>query len=38
MIDRQPRTLDAVDQAIFGSLRELVVSELISQEVIEQWP
>ena len=33
MIDRQPRTLDAMDQAIFGSLRELVVSELISQEV-----
>ena len=33
MIDRKPRTLDAVDLAIFGSLRELVVSELISQEV-----
>ncbi len=33
MIDRQPRTLDAVDQAIFGSLRDLVVGELISQEV-----
>ena len=31
MIDRQPRQLDAVDQAIFGSLRELVVSELIAQ-------
>ena len=33
MIDSKPRTLDAVDQAIFGALRELVVSELISQEV-----
>ncbi len=33
MIDRRPRTLDAVDLAIFASLRELVVSELISQEV-----
>ena len=26
MIDRKPRTLDAVDQAIFASLRELVVT------------
>ena len=33
MIDRRPRTLDAVDLAIFSSLRELVVSELVSQEV-----
>jgi len=33
MIDHQPRTLDAIDMAIFGSLRELVVSELLSQEV-----
>ena len=33
MIDRQPRRLDAVDQAIFGSLRDLVVGELVSQEV-----
>ena len=33
MIDRQPRQLDAVDQAIFGSLRDLVVGELVSQEV-----
>ena len=33
MIDHRPRTLDAMDLAIFGSLRELVVSELISQEV-----
>ena len=33
MIDRQPRTLDAVDMAIFASLGELVVSELIAQEV-----
>ena len=32
MIDRQPRTLDAIDLAIFGSLRELVVSELVAQE------
>ncbi len=32
MIDRQPRTLDAIDLAIFGSLRELVVSELLSQD------
>ena len=35
MIDRLPRTLDAVDLAIFASLRDLVVSELISQEVTE---
>jgi GAF domain-containing protein len=35
MIDRQPRTLDAIDLAIFGSLRELVVSELISQAVAQ---
>jgi GAF domain-containing protein len=34
LIDRRPRTLDAVDLAIFGSLRELVVTELVSQEVI----
>ena len=33
MIDHQPRTLDDIDLAIFGSLRELVVSELVSQEV-----
>ena len=33
LIDRQPRQLDAVDQAIFGSLRDLVVGELVSQEV-----
>ena len=33
MIDRRPRTLDAVDLAIFGSLRDLVVSELVAQEV-----
>lgn len=33
MIDHRPRTLDAMDLAIFGALRELVVSELISQEV-----
>ncbi len=33
MIDRRPRTLDAVDQAIFSSLRDLVVGELVSQEV-----
>jgi GAF domain-containing protein len=33
MIDHQPRTLDGIDLAIFGSLRELVVSELVSQEV-----
>ena len=33
MIDRQPRRLDAVDQAIFGSLRDLVAGELVSQEV-----
>jgi len=32
MIDRRPRTLDAMDRAILGSLRELVVSELVSQE------
>ena len=33
MIDRQPRQLDELDLAIFGSLRDLVVSELVSQEV-----
>ena len=33
MIDHQPRKLDAMDLSIFGSLRDLVVSELISQEV-----
>ena len=33
MIDRQPRTLDAVDRAILGSLRDLVVGELVAQEV-----
>jgi GAF domain-containing protein len=33
MIDHQPRTLDPMDLAIFGSLRELVVGELVSQEV-----
>jgi GAF domain-containing protein len=33
MIDRRPRALDAIDLAILGSLRELVVDELISQEV-----
>lgn len=31
LIDHQPRTLDAVDQAIFSSLRDLVVSELVAQ-------
>jgi GAF domain-containing protein len=34
MVDRRPRTLDAVDLAILGSLRELVVGELLSQRVI----
>lgn len=29
MIDRQPRTLDAMDLAIFGSLRDLVVGEIV---------
>ena len=33
MIDRQPRQLDELDQAIFSSLRDLVVGELVSQEV-----
>lgn len=32
MVDHRPRTLDAVDRAILGSLRDLVVSELVSQE------
>ena len=32
MIDRRPRTLDAMDRAIFGSLRERVVGELVSQD------
>ena len=31
LIDRKPRTLDDVDLAILSSLRELIVSELISQ-------
>jgi GAF domain-containing protein len=35
LIDRQPRTLDAVDLAILSSLRDLVVSELISQAAPE---
>jgi len=33
MIDRRPRTLDRLDQAIFDSLRALVLSELVGQEV-----
>ena len=33
MIDHQPRALDEVDLAIFGSLRDLVVGELVAQEV-----
>ena len=33
MIDRRPRALDAIDLAILSSLRDLVVSELVSQEV-----
>lgn len=32
LVDHQPRILDAVDRAILGSLRDLVVSELVSQE------
>ena len=35
MIDRRPRTLDAIDLAIFASLRELVASELVSHEAVE---
>lgn len=35
MIDRRPRTLDAMDRAIFGSLRERVVGELVSQDAQE---
>ena len=34
LIDRRPRSLDDVDRAILGSLRDLVVSELVAQEVI----
>ena len=37
MIDRRPRNLDAIDLAIFGSLRDLVVSELVAQEGSLQW-
>ena len=33
LIDHRPRTLDDLDQAIFRSLRDLVVSELVAQEV-----
>ena len=33
LIDRRPRTLDATDRAIFRSLRDLVMGELVSQEV-----
>ncbi len=32
MADRKPRTLDEMDLAILGSLRDLVVSELIEQD------
>ena len=32
MIDHVPRTLDALDLAIFGSLRDLVVGELVAQD------
>ena len=32
IFDRRPRTLDAMDRAIFGSLRERVVGELVSQD------
>jgi len=35
MIDRKPRTLDDVDLAIFGSLRQLVVSELVAHAEVE---
>lgn len=31
LIDRKPRTLDELDQAIIGSLRDLVLGELIGQ-------
>jgi GAF domain-containing protein len=31
MIDRKPRELDELDRAIFGSLRDLVLGELIGQ-------
>jgi len=34
MIDRQPRTLDAMDLAIFGSLRDLVVGEIVPMAVM----
>lgn len=33
LIAREPRRLDETDLAILGSLRELVVGELVSQEV-----
>jgi len=33
LIDREPRSLDAVDLAILGSLRDLVVDELTNQSV-----
>lgn len=32
MIDHRPRTLDEMDLAIFGSLRDLVLGELVAQE------
>ena len=34
LIDRVPRRLDAVDEAILGSLRDLVASELVAQAVV----
>ncbi len=33
MADRRPRTLDEMDLAILGALRDLVVGELVSQEL-----
>jgi len=35
LIDRQPRCLDEVDRAILGSLRELVIGELVNQAATE---
>ena len=32
LIDRRPRTLDALELGIFGTLRDLVVMELVQQE------
>ncbi len=38
LVDRRPRTFDALDKAILGSLRDLVVEELQSQSASHPAP